>query len=135
MKHIIAAILLIAGISLGGCQATKILTAAGGFAITQQQLDAAENSYDGTALVTLHKYAQMPRCAEGQSFTLSNMCHDEALLKKMRQADKAVAVGFSKTQNQITSGNNTGALAAWQSLQTALGVMETIISQNNLGVI
>jgi hypothetical protein len=131
MKRLIAIALLAA--SLGGCQAAKVISAASGFSVTQQQLDSAENFYDGTALVTLSTYANWPRCASGTKISVTNRCHDPAILKKLRNADNAVETAFIRVQNQITSGNSSGAVAAWDALQTALGAMNTIIAQNSLG--
>lgn len=118
--------------SLGAC---STLQAIQGFAVTQNQLDGARNSYDGTALATLKSYGGLPRCAKGTAFSLTNRCHDAALLKKMRNADKTVAAAFEATQDQITSGNNSGAVAAYQTLQTAIGAIKQIISDNGLALL
>jgi hypothetical protein len=116
-------------LSLGAC---STISAVQGFSITQGQLDAAQNTYDGTALSTLKSYAGLPRCAPGTGFSLTNRCHDAALLKKMRNADVAVSTAFNATQDQITSGNNSGAVAAYKTLQTAIAAVEKIISDNSL---
>lgn len=127
MKRILLIISL--ALSLGAC---STLQAIQGYAVTQGMLDGAQNSYDGTALATLKSYASLPRCAPGTAFSLTNRCHDKALLKKMRNADAAVSVAFSQTQDQITSGNSSGAVAAYKTLQTAIGAIKQIISDNSL---
>jgi uncharacterized protein YceK len=122
-------ILAALAIGLSGC---TTISAVQGYAITQGQVDAARNTYDGTALATLKSYAGLPRCARGTAFSLTNRCHDAALLKKMRNADAAVSVAFNSTQDQITSGNSSGAVAAYKTLQTAIAAVKQIISDNNL---
>lgn len=115
MKHIFLTLSLV--FSLAGC---TTFNAINGFSVTQKQLDAAQNTYDGTSLVSLDKYSALVTCKNGQSFTLQVPCHDKAILKKWRNIDKSVADAISSTQDMITSGNNTGAVAAWNVLQTAL---------------
>src|SRR5262249_12095998 len=99
-----------------------------GYAITQGQLDAARSTYTGTVLVPLHKYASFPRCGGGVTFTLALPCHDAVMLKKLRNADKVVAKAFDDTQDLITSGNSSGAVAAWQSLQTAISTARGLVA-------
>lgn len=132
MRKYLAAALVLGAISLGGCQTGAVISAIQGYSITQGQLDAARNSYDGTALATLQSYASFPLCAKGTSFSLTNRCHDAALLRKLRNADAAVAAAFDATQDQITSGNSSGAVAAYKTLQTAITAIKQIISSNSL---
>lgn len=130
MKRLLPVLLL--AVALVGCTTIKAVQ---GFAITQGQLDGTQNTYDGTALATLKTYATLPACVNGTAISINNRCHDKVLLKKMRDADKAVANAFSATQDQITAGNNSGAVAAWNTLQTAIGTIKQIISDNNLNLI
>lgn len=129
MRKMLIAASVACAVTLGGCQSFQAIQ---GYTITQGQLDGAENTYDGTALATLKTYASLPRCAAGTAFSINNRCHDAALLKKMRNADAAVADAFNATQDQITSGNNSGAVAAWKTLQTAIAAIKQIISDNGL---
>jgi hypothetical protein len=127
MSKLIPALLL--ALALAGC---STLQAVNGYAVTQGQLDGTQNAYDGTALATLKGYAGLPRCAPGTAFSLTNRCHDKALLKKMRNADAAVSAALNATQDQITSGNNSGAVAAYNTLQTTIAAIKQIISDNSL---
>jgi hypothetical protein len=116
---------------LGGCVTTgagQVLSAAAGFTVTQNELDGARSTYDGAVLVPLKHYAVLPRCPRGQSISAAAPCHDKALLKKMRGADSAVERAFNSTQAQITSGSNSGALAAWNTLQTAIEAAKSLIA-------
>ena len=134
MKRLILALTLIAfAAPLGGCFET--FQAINGFAVTQGELDGARNAYDGTALPALAGYARLPRCAKGTAFSINNRCHDAALLKRFRDDDVTVADAFNKVQDAITSGNNSGALAAWNTLQNALAIVKKIIADNNLTAI
>lgn len=127
MKITRVAIVILAAAYLGACaQLSQTVDAVRGVTITQQQLDAAQNTYDGTSLVSLDKYSGLIRCKTGQKFTLQVPCHDRKLLKQWRGVDQSVATAFNKTQDMITSGNNTGAVAAWNSLQTALQAAKDI---------
>lgn len=132
MKKIL---IILMAISLAGCAGPNpftVISAASGYTITQNELDGARNSYDGTFLATLKSYAVLPRCLKGTGFSLTNRCHDRTLLKKMRNADSAVATAFNSTQDQLTSGNNSGALAAYMTLQTAIAAAKKILTDNNL---
>lgn len=135
MKKIL--IILIA-FGLSGCATNgtlnTIATVANNFTVTQSNLDGARNSYDGTALATLSAYSRLPRCSKGTGFTINNPCHTKNLLVRMRNADHQVELAFAKTQDQITSGDNTGTIAAWNSLQIAIAVIKKIISDNGIGV-
>jgi len=131
MNRILAIGLL--ALSLGGCASfNEKIAAISGFAVTQSQLDIAQNSYDGTSLVALHRYAMLPRCAAGQKFTVPAPCHNAALLKSWRAVDITIATNFDKTQQAITSGNNTGAVAAWNLLNQALTTAASIAEQSGI---
>lgn len=136
MKRIILAVAV--ALSLAGCAAfdniKSVFTAAANFNVTQAQLDTVRDLYDGGALAALKSYAGFPTCATGTAFSLTNRCHDKVLLKKMRNADKAVAAAFDATQDQITSGNSSGAVAAYKTLQIAIGAIKQILSDNNIPI-
>lgn len=130
MRQIIAIALL--ALSLGACSTIQAIQ---GFTVTQGQLDAAENTYDGTVLTPLHKYAKLNACAPGQTFTLASPCHDKAILKKLRAADKNVAQAFDNTQNAITSGDNKGAVAAYNAMKDAVGIAQGLIALSGAATI
>lgn len=119
-------------LSLAGCAAIdnikSAFSAAGGFTVSQKQLDAARSTYDGTVLVPMAKYATFPRCPAGTTISITNLCHDRALLKQLRAGDKVASTAFDKTQDMITSGNNSGATAAWSSLQTAIESVKALVA-------
>jgi hypothetical protein len=127
-----AAAVMLMAVSLAGCAVYDNiktgLSAAAGFTVTQNQVDAARSTYDGTVLVPLAKYASFPRCAPGKPISLTNLCHDSALLKQIRDGDKVAGAAFDKVQDMITSGNNSGATAAWTSLQTAMDSVKALIA-------
>lgn len=136
LAGVMIALALAVVVPLGGCATFQNIkdgiSAAANFKVTQNQLDGARNTYDGTVLATLKNYALLPRCAPGTGFSITNRCHDKALLKRIRNADAAVAAAFDATQDQITSGNDSGAVAAYQTLQTAIDAIKQIIAANNL---
>lgn len=123
MKKLLLAACLV--VLLPGC---ATIQAVQGFTVTQGQLDAAESTYDGTVLAPFHKYAALKACAPGQTITVANPCHDKALLKKIRAADKEAAKAFSDTQDAITSGDNKGAVAAYNAMKTAVGIVQALIN-------
>lgn len=123
MKRIILAVML--SIALAGCTTIQALQ---GFTVTQGQLDAAQNTYDGTVLTPLHKYAALAMCPPGQTFTIAKPCHDSALLKKIRAGDKIASQAFADTQSAITSGDNKGAVAAYNTMKTAVGTVQALIA-------
>ena len=132
-KIILAVTLLTLTLPLGACFET--IKAVQGFAITQGMIDGARNSYDGTALAALASFSRLPTCPKGTAFSINNRCHDKALLKRMRNADQNVADAFNATQDEISAGNDSGAVAAWNTLQTAVAAIKKIIADNNLTVI
>jgi hypothetical protein len=111
--------------SLGGCATVQAIN---GFSVTQGQLDAAESVYDGTVLAPLHKYAALKACTAGQTFTPANPCHDKVLLKRLRAGDKVAVKAMSDTQAAITSGDNTGAVAAYNTMKTAIDAAQSLIT-------
>lgn len=131
-------ILIIAvALSLGGCaqQLAEFkagLSAAQNFSITQGQVDAARATYDGTILAPLNTYASWPRCKTGQAVTATNLCHDRVLLKKIRTADNTVANGLDNLQDLVTSGNNSGAVAAYNSLKSAIAIAQSLIAASGV---
>jgi hypothetical protein len=129
-KFQLAAAAALVALSLGACQSIQAIQ---GFTVTQGQLDAAQNTYDGTVLAPLHKYAALKACPAGQKFSLTAPCHESALLKQIRAGDKVAAKAFSDTQDMITSGNNTGAVAAYKSLQTAVQTVQGLIAVSGAG--
>lgn len=138
MKRIIPTLLV--ALMLGGCSTqfgeriSSVISATQKFSVSQGQLDAARNSYDGTVLAPLAKYAAMPRCKTGQTINLNNPCHDRIILKKLRNADKSVGLAFADTQNMITSGDNNGAVAAYDSLKIAISLATDLIHQSGVSL-
>lgn len=138
MKKII---LLSVALLLTGCatqfgeRISSVVSTVSNFSITQGQVDSARNSYDGFVLALLTKYSALPRCKSNQTLTLNNTCHDRKLLKQLREADKAVAEAFTKTQDSITSGDNTGAVAAYNSLTIAIDLAKSLINQTGISVL
>lgn len=131
MKRIFVALALALALAspLGACaQLTKTIEAINGYAVTQNQIDAARSTYDGSVLVPLAKYASFPRCARGTSIGLTNLCHDGPLLKRLRDADRVVAKAFDETQDMVTSGNNQGAVAAYGTLKAAIAAAQALIT-------
>lgn len=123
------ALILVLALPIAGCAGlTKTLDAIQGYAISQNQVDGARSTYDGTVLVPLARYASFPRCTPGTTISITNLCHDKVMLKKLRNADKAVAQAFVETQDMITSGNNSGAVAAYKTLQAAISAAQGLVA-------
>lgn len=126
-------------LTVSGCTTVRTIetafSAAQKFEVTQGQVDSARNSYDGFVLGPLYKYASLPRCKTGQKLTLHTPCHDRKLLKQIRMVDKEVEVAFANTQRRITSGDNNGAVAAYNTLMDAIGVAKAMINQTGVSVL
>lgn len=139
MKRI-AALILVA-FALAGCASNPfskigtVIEAAQNFTVTQGQVDAARNSYNGFVLAPLVKYARLPRCKTGEKLTLQNPCHDRVLLKQIREVDKKVSWAFTDTQNRIISGDNKGAAAAYSSLMNLVDIAKAMIAQTGVTVL
>lgn len=140
--NIVAALSLGAvALSLGACTNNPfkdigtVVAAAQNFTVTQGQVDAARNSYNGFVLAPLVKYARLPRCKTGQTLTLNDPCHDRKLLKQIREVDKRVAIAFTDTQNRIISGDNKGAAAAYNSLMNLIDIAKSMINQTGVAVL
>lgn len=141
MKKLI--IILALSLSLGACSTQfgeriglgTVISAAQTFEITQGQVDSARNSYDGFVLAPLHKYAALSRCKTGQILTLNNPCHDRKLLKEINNVDTQIAKAFLDTQNSITSGDNKGAIAAYSTLTSLIGIAKALIAQTGVSVL
>lgn len=138
MKKIIAIllILLLTGCSTQfGERISKAIAIAQNFTVTQTQVDVARNSYDGLVLVPLVKYASLQRCKLNQKFSLNVPCHDRKLLKKIREVDKQVDAAFVDTQTRINSGDNEGALAAYNTLISIIDVAKSLINQTGVSLL
>jgi len=132
-------VIIVTTLTLSGCatfdKINTAVSAAQNFTITQGQVDSARNSYDGLVLAPLRKYALLPRCKTGQTLTLNNPCHDRKLLKQIREVDKQVEEAFNNTQRRITSGDDKGAVAAYNILMDAIGVAKALINQTGVSVL
>lgn len=111
-------------LSLAGCAATN---AALGFTVTQTELDAARNSYDGLFLAPAAHYRSLPLCLSSQTL-VRNQCRDHAITVKLQAADADVAAQFDVVQAMISSGNNTGIVGAYNTLQIAVKTAESLIA-------
>lgn len=138
MKKILV---LVLALTLAGCatqfgtRISEVVSAVQSFTITQGQVDSARNSYDGFVLAPLVKYARLPRCKTGQKLTMNNPCHDRKLLKQIREVDRQVEKAFTDTQNRITSGDNQGAVAAYNSLTNLIDIAKAMINQTGVSVL
>lgn len=134
-------LIIIAALSLTGCatqfgqKVSSVISAAQNFEVTQGQVDSARSTYDGFVLAPLNKYADLPRCKTGQKLTLANPCHDRNLLKQLRGVDKDVDKTIIDTQNRITSGDNKGAVAAYQTLMSTIELGKSLIAQTGISVL
>lgn len=138
MKKLLA--ILIVSVVLAGCAKemqtfSDTVAAAQNFKVTQGQVDASRNSYDGFVLGPLHKYALLPRCKTGEKLTLNNPCHDRKLLKQIRTVDIQVEKAFNDTQNRITSGDNQGAVAAYTTLKGLIDIAKALIAQTGVTIL
>ena len=138
MKKII---MIVLALSLGACSTpfgtriTEVISAAQNFTVTQGQVDTARSGYDGAVLAPLNKYADLPRCKTGQKLTLNNPCHDRRLLKQIREVDMTIEKNFAKLQNNINSGNNSGAVAAYDALISTIDLAKSLINQTGVMVL
>jgi len=138
MKKIL--ILLTLALALGGCAKemqtlSNTISAAQNFKVTQGQVDAARNSYNGFVLGPTHKYALLPRCKTGEKLTLNNPCHDRKLLKQIRNVDMQIEKAFIDTQNRIISGDDKGAVAAYNTLMNLISIGKALIAQTGVSVL
>ena len=138
MKKFLAILLVSA--ALGGCAKemqtlSDTVSAAQNFKVTQGQVDAARNSYNGFVLGPLRKYAQLVRCKTGEKLSIDNPCHDRKLLKQIRTVDAQVEKAFYDTQNRITSGDNEGAVAAYTTLKGLIDIAKSLIAQTGVAVL
>lgn len=128
-------------LSLAGCADNPFkdiggaISAAQGFEVKQNQVDAVRNSYNGFVLAPLVKYARLPRCRTNEKLTFENPCHDRKLLKEIRAVDKRVAIAFTDTQNRIISGDNKGAVAAYNSLMSLVDIAKAMIAQTGVAAL
>lgn len=141
MKKFLTAFSILSLIILSGCATNPfkdigtVFSAAQNLTITQGQVDSARNTYDGFVLAPLRKYALLPRCKTGQTLTLNNPCHDRKLLKQIREVDKQVEIAFANTQRRVTSGDNQGAVSAYNTLMDAIGVAKALINQTGVAAL
>lgn len=133
--------LILICLSLTGCSTqfgeriATVISAAQNFTITQGQVDSARNTYDGFVLAPLNKYASLPRCKTGQKLTLNDPCHDRKLLKQIRSVDNDIDKAFRDTQVRVDTGDNKGAVAAYQTLMSSIELAKSLINQTGISVL
>lgn len=137
MKKIL---IVIAALSLAGCstqfnRVTDTIAAVSHFSVTQGQLDTARTAYDGAVLAPMRRYAMLPRCKTGQTLSINVPCHDRLLLKRIREADKQVEKGFAETQLAIDTGDNTGAVLAYDILSVTINTAKALIGKTGVNVL
>lgn len=115
-----------------GTRITETISAVANFSVTQGQIDTARTSYDGVVLVSLRRYALLPRCKTGQTISINVPCHDRNLLKQLRLADKSVELSFKDTQAKIDSGDNKGAAIAYSLLTSAIDTAKALIAKSGV---
>lgn len=134
-------LIIVAALSLTGCSTqfgeriATVISAAQNFTITQGQVDSARNTYDGFVLAPLNKYASLPRCKTGQKLTLNDPCHDRKLLKQIRSVDSDIDKAFRDTQVRVDTGDNKGAIAAYQTLMSSIELAKSLINQTGISVL
>lgn len=133
MKKIFLIIAL--GLSLTACQTPSSflndIQAVGGFSVTQSQIDAARATYDATFLTPAARYRSLPTCKSGQTF-LKNQCKDNSIVLQLQASDKTVESAFNQMQALVNSGNNSGLVAAYQTLQTAISTAQGLLVVNSI---
>jgi len=134
-------LIIVTSLSLAGCatqfgeRITDTISAVSHFSVTQGQLDTAKAGYDGAVLAPMRRYAALPRCKTGQTISISVPCHDRALLKTIRNADDKIARGFTETQAAINSGDNTGAVLAYDILTAAISSAKELIGKTGVNAL
>ena len=107
------------------------LSIASNVTITQNEIDAVRSGYDAGFLAPAAHYRSLPLCLKGQTF-IKNQCRTHKLTVRLQAADDAVFNAFNDVQAMITSGNNSGASAAFQALKSAVQAAKDIITANNI---
>lgn len=113
----------------------ETVAAVANFTVTQGQVDTARASYDGAVLAPLRRYALLPRCKTGQTISINNPCHDRKLLKQLRETDKLVEKRFIETQMSIDTGDNKGAVAAYDLLMGTIEIAKSLIAKSGVEVL
>lgn len=121
---------------LGGCDVAPQLVdlsnkvnAIAGYSITQDQFDAVRSGYKGTFLALAANYRELGRCAPGTSFSISNRCRDNDVVRQLRTTDAKILDMFNKVQAQLDAGNTEGALALYATLKTTINTAISLVSQ------
>jgi len=139
MKKLLTA--LVIALTVSGCvgqfgtRISDTISAVSHFSITQGQIDTARSTYDGTVLASLRRYALLPRCKVGQTISINNPCHDRGMLVKLRNADKVVEKGFKDTQIKLDTGDNSGAVLAYDTLMIAIDTAKALIAKSGVSVL
>lgn len=132
---------LFIALALSGCAADfgtrlakvpETIAAVSSFTITQGQIDTARTSYNGLVLAPFYRYALLPRCKKGQTISVSNPCHDRKLVKQLRDTDKIVENSFKDVQHKIDTGDNSGAVVAYDLLMSAVEAAKALIGKTGV---
>lgn len=117
-KHFAVALICAA---LAGCAAGSTLGSLGSFTVTQKMVDDAVTVY-GTSEAIAVAYLKLPRCGTPEV----QPCARHTTVAVIKADDAAIYKAIHDTQAAVSSGNNTGAVAAYNTLQSALTAYQSL---------
>jgi hypothetical protein len=120
MRKLAIASVLLAGLS-GCANVNTALTAASAFHVTQKDVDDATAVYGASQAIAL-AYLRLPRCGT----PVVQPCARHTTVAVIKADDQAIYQALHDTQAAVSSGNASGAVAAYGQLQTVLTAYQTL---------
>ncbi len=123
MRLAFASILSLGLLASGCASVNTALTAATSFHVTQRDVDSATAAYGASQAVAL-AYLRLPRCGT----PVVQPCARHTTVAVIKADDRAIYQALHDTQTAVSTGNDRGAVAAYNQLQIVLGTYQTLIA-------
>jgi hypothetical protein len=127
MRKLVAAIAVVSGLALAGCQTTALPSLNLNTAVALNTVYGIENAY-GVAVNAANAYKALPLCRTGTAPSAANICAKRSVIESLQAAMRTARLAVNNLvalQKAYPSVDITNALSAAQS---ALIVVQQILT-------
>jgi hypothetical protein len=127
MRKLVAAIAVVSGLALAGCQTTALPSLNLNTAVALNTVYGIENAY-GVAVNAANAYKTLPLCRTGTAPSAANICAKRSVIERLQAAMRTARLAVNNLvalQKAYPSVDITNALSAAQS---ALIVVQQILT-------
>jgi hypothetical protein len=128
MRKLVAAIAVVSGLALAGCQTTALPSLNLNTAVALNTVYGIENAY-GVAVNAANAYKALPLCRTGTVPSAANICAKRSVIQRLQAAMRTARLAVNNLvalQKAYPSVDITNALSAARS--ALIGVQQVLIS-------